>query len=111
MPFIHIKTLKTAKAYKAPVTAIAKDFAKATGIGLEHITVSWELFDTLHGSTPVIVDLLAPDFNSRRTVFTMLHAVAESISKRTKVPLDQIFINYREARSGRVFDAGKVVRW
>jgi hypothetical protein len=41
----------------------------------------------------------------------MLRGLTESISKRSKVPLDQIFINYREARSGRVFDAGKVVRW
>ena len=41
----------------------------------------------------------------------MLQTVASSISKRTKVPLSNIFINYRSAHSGMVFDNGKIVKW
>ena len=109
MPFIHVKTAKTPA--KPPVGDIAKDFAEATGIRIEHITVTWEHYEAIESATPVIVDLLAPDINSERTVVKMLRAVADSIARRAKVPAEHIFINYREACSGRVFEAGKIVRW
>ena len=59
----------------------------------------------------MLVDLLAPDFTSPAEVQTMLRSVASSLSKRVEVPTTNIFINHREAYSGRVFDEGHIVCW
>ncbi len=126
MPFIHVKSLPFKRAIKMPalVEDLTKDFAKGTGIGLEHVTATWELLPPGHyaaagktcteqpaASHPVLVDLLSPDFNSPEQIENMLRVVAASISKRVLVPLNNIFINHRRAHSGAVFDAGEVVRW
>lgn len=126
MPFIHVKSLPFESALKvrAVVEGLTEDIAKGTGIGLEHVTVTWEFLLPGHyavaGKTsprqpkeshPVLVDLLAPDINSAKQVEKMLHVVASSISKRVKIPIKNIFINLRQAHSGLVFDAGEVVRW
>jgi hypothetical protein len=62
-------------------------------------------------SHPVLVDLLAPDFNPAAKVEKMLTVVASSISKRAHVAITNIFIQHRQARAGMVFDAGEIVRW
>ena len=126
MPFIHVKSLPFDGAFQAEevVAGITADFAVSTGIGLEHVTATWEFFQPRHyavagkvaesqpqNSHPVLVDLLAPDFNDMETITKMLSSVAESIAKRTGVPQQHIFINHRQAHSGMVFDAGEVVRW
>lgn len=126
MPFIHIKSLPFDGAFQAEevLKGITADFAVSTGIGLELITATWEFFQPGHyavggnvadshppNSHPVLVDLLAPDFNDKETVAKMLDSIAESIAKRTGVPRQNIFINHRQAHSGMVFDAGEVVRW
>jgi hypothetical protein len=41
----------------------------------------------------------------------ILRVVASSISTRANVPIKNIFINHRYARSGMVFDAGEIVKW
>jgi hypothetical protein len=126
VPIIHVKSLPFEQPFDvgAVVEGITKDFAKATGIGLEHITATWEFLSPGHyavagkvaqhqprSTHPVLVDLLAPDFNSPTVGEKMLSSVASSISKRAKVPVSNIFINHRQARSGMVFDAGEIVRW
>ncbi|MGH8652536.1 MAG: hypothetical protein ACREYE_10350 [Gammaproteobacteria bacterium] len=126
MPFIHVKSLAFEPALKvhAIVEGITKDFTKGTGIGLEHVTATWEFLPAGHyavaGKTssrqpetshPVLVDLLSPDFNSPAQIEKMLRTVAVSISKRAKVPITNIFIYHRQVQSGTVFDAGEVVRW
>ena len=126
MPFIHIKSLPFADA---PDTArllegLSADFARDTGIGIEHITATWEWLEPGHyaiggravserpaGSHPLLVDLLAPDFNADDDIERMLVAIADSLATRAGVARDDIFINQRDARSGRVFDAGNIVRW
>jgi hypothetical protein len=50
-------------------------------------------------------------FISPAEVEKMLSSIASSISKRTKVRIDNIFVNYRRAHAGMVFDAGEIVRW
>ena len=96
----------------------------ATRIDLEHVTATWEILTPHHyavagetaacqllDSHPVLVDLLAPDFNSPETVQTMLEAVAQSVAGVSGVALRNVFVNYREAHAGQVFDAGEIVRW
>lgn len=126
MPFIHVTSLpfKPARKVSAILKGITEDFAKGTGIGTEHVTATWQFLPPGHyavGGTsvshqretshPVLVDLLAPDFNSAKDVKNMLLVVASSISRRAKIPLSNIFINHRQAHAGSVFDAGEVVRW
>lgn len=126
MPFVHIKSLPFEEVFDADsvLEGITKDFAKATGIGLEHVTATWEFFLPGHyalagkvasrqprNSHPILVDLLAPDFNNTDTIATMLKSIANSIAKRVDVPLENIFINHRQAHSCMVFDAGEIVRW
>lgn len=126
MPFIHVKSLPFEQAIEMPalVQGLTEDFAEGTGVGLEHVTATWIFLQPGHyavaGNTsagqpatshPVLVDLLSPDFNSQEQIENMLRIVAASISKRTLIPLNNIFINHRQASSGRVFDAGEIVRW
>jgi phenylpyruvate tautomerase PptA (4-oxalocrotonate tautomerase family) len=126
MPFIHIKSLAFEKAFdvQSVVEALTLDFSKGTGIGPEHITATWTFLSPGHyavggkaaqyqpaESHPVLVELLAPDFNTAETVEKMLMTVASSLSRHTEIPRKNIFIVYRQAHSGMVFDAGEIVRW
>lgn len=126
MPFIHVKSLPldNALATDTLVEGIVADFTAATGIDLEQVTATWEFLrpgyyaaegtapcSQPEASHPVLVDLLAPDFNPPERIETMLRAVAGSIAKRAGISLDSIFINHRPAHSGMVFDSGEVVRW
>lgn len=126
MPFIHVKSLPFEQTVTVSnlVEGLTKDFAKGTGIGLEHVIATWEFLSPNHYavagrsslnqpevSHPILVDLLSPDFNTSNQIEMMLKTIAESIAKRAKVPINNIFINHRQAQSGMVFDAGDVVRW
>jgi hypothetical protein len=126
MPFIHVKSLPFDPPLNmnTVVEGITKDFASGTGIELEHVTATWEFLSSGNyavagsashtqpeASHPVLVDLLSPDFNQPEKIETMLRTVSAGISERTKVPLNNIFINHRVAHSGMIFDKGHIVRW
>lgn len=126
MPFIHVKSLPFATPLdmRAIVEGMTKDFSKGTGVGLEHVSATWEFLLPGHyavagqavaqqpaTSHPVLVDLLSPDFNSPAQIEKMLRTVASSISKRANVHDANIFVNHRHAHSGAVFDGGNIVRW
>lgn len=126
MPFIHVKSLpfNEPRDVGAVLEGLTRDFAESTGINLEHVTATWDFLpegnyavagSAAHhqpqASHPVLVELVAPDFNSPEDVEIMFESVASSISKRTKVQKDNIFISYRDVGSGMVFDRGEVVRW
>ena len=126
MPFIHIKSLPFEKPIDVSdvIVGISNDFARSVEVEVEHITVTWGFMLPGHyasagrislyqddNSHPVLVDLLAPDFNTQPQVETMLLATADSISKRAQVSRRNIFINYRQAQSGMVYDAGEIVQW
>jgi len=49
--------------------------------------------------------------NDAKTIERMLESLASSISRRAGVPIRKIFINHRAARSGMVFDDGKIAKW
>lgn len=57
------------------------------------------------------VDLRSPDMSSGEMIARMLRLAAESISAEMEVPIENVFVNHREARSGMVFDAGVIVEW
>jgi len=126
MPFIFVKSLPFDGSFDASavVEAVTMDFAEGTGTAPEHVTVIWELLPKGHyavagqamehqpqSSHPLLVEILAPDFNSADEIEKMLSTAASSISKRARVPIANIFINHRSAHAGMVFDAGEIVRW
>jgi phenylpyruvate tautomerase PptA (4-oxalocrotonate tautomerase family) len=126
MPVIQVKSLPLPPTIQISdvVEGLTKDFADHTGIGREHVSVTWESISPGHyavggkvamhqpeDSHPILVDLLVPDFNSSEKVEQMLHTIAQSISRLTKIPNENVFINCRYATSAMVFDAGEVVRW
>ncbi len=130
MPFIQIKSLPFEDAFDVSeaVLAITKDFSEGNDIPAFHVHTTWEFYLPGHyakgeaapdyhpvavqpPSHPLIVDLLTPDFNDADTIEKMLVTLANSIANHAPVSLDRIFINHRQARSGMVFDDGKVVKW
>ena len=126
MPFIHVKSLPFEEPcdMRTVLEGVTRDFAKSTGIEVEHVMATWEFLPEGHyavagvaalyqlqASHPVLVELVAPDFNSPEDVENMLKAAALSISKRVKVEMSNIFIIYRGVGSGTVFDKGEIVRW
>jgi phenylpyruvate tautomerase PptA (4-oxalocrotonate tautomerase family) len=126
MPFIHIKSLPFQRPFEvaAVLEGLCRDFAQKAGIDIRHVHATWEFLEPGHyavggktrkrqppASHPLLVDLLSPDFNDARTIARMLTCVASSLARRAKVPRSNIFINHRGARSGMVFDAGRVERW
>ena len=126
MPFIHIKSLPLQQALDMPavLTSIAADFSQQLSIALNHIHVSWEFYQPGHyvkgdkspdrqpeANFPLIVDLLTPDFNNAQTIELMLKTIASSIAEHAHFPINNIFINHRQAHAGMVFDDGEIVRW
>ena len=106
------------------IESIFRDYAIEIGVALEHVTATWPFFLPEHyavagvaaqpqvaPSHPVLVTLRMPDFVPQAEIEQSLLALASSISERAQVPLNAIFINHEQAHSGRVFDAGKLVRW
>lgn len=126
MPVIQIKSLPFADAADTAgvLEGLCADFARDTGIGIEYVTATWEWLEPGHyavggesaatqpeASHPLLVDLLAPDLNAAGGVEAMLIAIADSLAARTGIARANVFITQRSARSGRVFDAGEIVRW
>lgn len=126
MPFIHVRSLpfSTPLDMRSIVEGMTEDLSKGSGVKLEHVTATWEFWSPGHyavagkaatrqpdASHPVLVDLLSPDFDSPAQVEQMLRTVASSIAKRANVPIANIFVSHRHARSGAVFDGGDIVRW
>ena len=126
MPFIQIKSLPMNESLNMPhvIAGIAQDFSDKVGTELCHIHTMWEFFQPGYyakgsktadvqpeSNYPLIVDLLTPDSNTQDTINLMLRTIAESISKRANFPVNNIFINHRQAHSAMVFDDGEIVHW
>jgi len=126
MPLIHVKSLpfRNEPDIQDVVEGLSMDFATAMDIAPEHVSVTWEYLapgayaiagkageSQVEDSYPVLVDLLAPDFTGKAQINLMLEVIASSISNRVGVSVTNVFVNYREAHAGRVFDRGQIVTW
>ena len=126
MPFIHIRSLPLAGRFEAgeAVRAISRHFAAATGTDERHLTVTWQILEPEHysqagrtapkqtsDSHPLLVEVLAPDLNEQDRIEGMLAATARAVATQAGVSPDNVFVDFRAARSGRVFDGGEVARW
>ena len=126
MPFVHIRSLPVGGDFSAAdaVRTISAEFAAGAGVDEQHVTVTWQTFEPGHyagagetataqpaASHPVLVELFAPDSNSDATIEQMLQAAAAAVAAQAGVEPDNVFVHFRPARSGQVFDGGEVVRW
>ncbi len=126
MPVIQIRSLpfKTPIDVSETIEGLMTDFARDTETSLAHVSAAWELMEAgsygvagqavwnqPNDTHPVLVELLIPDFHSEPEIGNMLTCIAKSISARTGVHVNNIFVHHRRAHSGEVFDAGKIVRW
>ncbi len=103
---------------------ISERFAALTDIPLKNISVTWQFLPSGHyayagsdepfqqpHSPPLLVDLLLPDFYALDRVDRILLAAAESVAAVSGVVKKTIFIQVHKARSGTVFDDGRIIRW
>lgn len=126
MPFIKIKSLRFKQEIDIPnvISSISRDFSNELDIDIKHITVTWEYIEAGHyassgetvefqpnDSHPLLVDILAPDFNDKISIKAMLETAAHSITRNSGIPIHNIFINIYQAHSGMVFDSGEIVGW
>lgn len=126
MPFIRIASLPFEQPVDiaSVVRAVNRDLAAATQIELTHLHTTWEFIPAGHYAKgdaspdtqpelnhPLIVELITPDFTDATTLTTMLETIAGSIAAHASFPRENIFIHHRGARSGHVFDDGRVVSW
>lgn len=126
MPLIHIKSLsfETEKDIANILKDISSEFSDHMEISEKQVIVTWDTFKENHYSYqgkiaacneqsdhPILVDLIAPDFNSRERIQEMMFTVSKGISKYANISESRIFIVYRSANSGFVLDEGNVVEW
>ena len=125
MPFIQIRALPPAGAIDVgdAVRAVSAGFAAATATDERHVTVTWEELapdsysqagDTAatqpRDSYPVLVEVFAPDLSPQERVETMLEVAAREAAA-AGVAMENVFVHFRAARSGQVFEEGAVARW
>jgi phenylpyruvate tautomerase PptA (4-oxalocrotonate tautomerase family) len=126
MPFAHVRSLPVPPPFDAAVAVrtISAELAHAAAVAERHVTVTWQTLAPGHyasggetaaeqprASHPVLIDVLAPDFYTEERIEAMLSAVAAAVSRAAGVAADNVFVDFRPARSGHVLDGGDAVRW
>jgi hypothetical protein len=125
MPILRITSLPFENQDSADwASAISTNFSKITEIPLKHVSVAWHLLHggyyayngvgvefQPHDSHPMIVEVMLPDFYALDRVELIIKAAVESICRVTKMPKENIFVQANRARSGAVYDDGRIIRW
>jgi phenylpyruvate tautomerase PptA (4-oxalocrotonate tautomerase family) len=125
MPVISIKTLpldedevRTPDILKKLCTTVSQELNYKPS----HVWATWEyiaphLYAVGNYSVPFqpqsthapLVRVLAFEGRSKREIDALLHVIARVLAQELKVDLGNIFIEYAEARSGKLYDGGQVV--
>ena len=125
MPIISIKTLpldedevRTPDTLKKLCTAVSQELNYKPN----HVWATWEfisphLYTVGNYSVPFqpqsthgpLIRVTAFEGKSKKEIDALLHIIARVLSQELKVDLSNIFIEYSEARSGKVYDGGQVV--
>ena len=126
MPVITVKSLPLPDAadLRLLVEAISTDFAREARVEPEHVTLTWQVLaggayavggraaeTQPEDSHPVLVELLLPDFHGPVAVERMLRAIAQAVAAHARLPIANVFVCARLARSGFVLESGRTVRW
>ena len=125
MPVISIKTLpldedevRTPDILKKLCTTVSQELNYKPN----HVWATWEyiaphLYAVGNYSVPFqpqsthapLVRVLAFEGRSKKEIGALLHVIARVLAQELKVDLGNIFIEYAEARSGKLYDGGQVV--
>lgn len=125
MPVIRITSLPFENQDSSHWPAkVCENFAQITQIPLEHVSTTWQLLPGKHyayggktcayqprDSHPLITDIMLPDFYSMEHIELIIQAAVEAISTVANMPKQNIFVQVNRARSGAVYDEGRIVRW
>lgn len=126
MPLVRIKSLPFEQEVQISqaLQALSQAVADAGNIELHHVMVTWEYLPPSHyvhcgkvadiqaiNTHPLLVDLIAPNFNTEEQIASMLELIANTIAEQVPVAKSNIFINYIPAYSDGVYDEGQVVEW
>lgn len=126
MPLVRIKSLPFEQDVRIPqvISALSQAISDAANIEQHHIMVTWEylvhshyahhgnIADTQPVDThPLLIDLIAPNFNTEKQIASMLELIAHTIAEQVPIEKNNIFINFTPAYSDGVYDEGHIVEW
>ncbi|MDX1302237.1 hypothetical protein [Photobacterium sp.] len=126
MPLIRVKSLLFDHEVNVSqvVCNLSQAMSDATGIEPHHIMITWEYLSAGHyahggkvtqtqpiNSHPVLIDLIAPNFNTEDQIKAMLELIANTVAELVPIAKNNIFINYTPAYSDGVYGDGHVVEW
>ncbi|MCW8328537.1 hypothetical protein MD588_06925 [Photobacterium sp. SDRW27] len=126
MPLVRIKSLPFEQEVQIPqvLSVLSQAVSDAGNIEQHHIMVTWEYLSKSHyahngqvadsqpiNTHPLLVDLIAPNFNTEKQIAAMLELIANTIAEQVPIAKNNIFINFTPAYSDGVYDEGHVVEW
>ncbi|PSW05135.1 hypothetical protein [Photobacterium lipolyticum] len=126
MPLIRVKSLPFDHDVDVSqvVCSLSQAMSDANDIEPHHIMITWEYLSPDHYSHggkvtqsqpinthPVLIDLVAPNFNTEDQIMAMLELIANTLAELVPIAKNNIFINYTPAYSDGVYDEGHVVEW
>ena len=124
MPIISIHSLPVGKRVNTSkiLTKICKKTARETGYKPEHFWATWEFIQPKNYSVgkklsrhqtktthSPIVRVLSFEGKPQGHIKKLMTNIAEVLSKELKIDIGNIFIEYSEAHSGKVFGGGQIV--
>jgi phenylpyruvate tautomerase PptA (4-oxalocrotonate tautomerase family) len=124
MPIVRIKALPQADVdITAVVTAVAVELAEVLGEAPEGTWATWETIASGHyaegqvaptiqpsATHPPLVSVLAFEGRPAELIEHMLMCVADVLVRELRLEPGNVFVTYDEARSGRVYDGGRIVK-
>ncbi|MGF1728112.1 hypothetical protein [Photobacterium kasasachensis] len=126
MPLVRIKSLPFDHEVPVPqvISALSQAISDAANIEQQHIMVTWEYLAQSHyahhgkvaanqpiNTHPLLIDLIAPNFNTEEQIASMLELIAHTIAEQVPIAKNNIFINFTPAYSDGVYDEGHIVEW
>lgn len=125
MPVIRVTSLPFENQDSSPWAArVCEYFSRTTEIPLEHVSTTWQLLPGGHyayggrscafqpqDSHPIIAEIMLPDFYGIDRIEKIIHSTVEALSFVASMPKKNIFVQVNRARSGAVYDEGRIVRW
>jgi hypothetical protein len=103
---------------------VCEHFARSTEIPIKHVSAAWQLLPCGHyayagqsaqyqplNSHPVLVEIMLPDLYALDRVERIIYATVDAVYSVSGMPKTNIFVQVNRARSGAVFDEGRIIHW
>lgn len=125
MPILHIKALPQQPGVNLTLVMkkVCLELAAVMNLPPRQVWGTWQTLDAgqyvegeveaalqPHSTHPPLVELIAFEGRSPEVIEAMLNCVAQTLGRELKIERGNVFITYREARSGRTFTGGEIRR-